>query len=353
MPKKIALFMDGTLNQFGGRETNVLRLYRLACHQSTQITYYQPGVGTLAPVQTLGRVRAWLLKLLDAATAWMIERHVASAYRFLMQHYEQGDEIFVFGFSRGAYAARVLCGMLHAVGLLRPGHEEMVPFAWREYGRSWKSQERADRFREAFSSRVQVRFLGIWDSVSSIGPPWALRSFAYTANNDSVACIRHALALDERRVMFAPNLWDGSTAPQTDVRQLWFSGKHSDVGGGAGGPETPADELSLIPFHWMLEEGRRHGLELDEARVAAVGGSSSLELATQRYYSAPLHESMTFAWRLLEFLPVPRWRRMGERWKRSYRWHLGRPRHLRPSALVHNSVRDRGVHIKDVEYVER
>lgn len=151
MPKRIVICIDGTRNQFGQRPSNVLRIYDAAIKDQDQLAYYQPGVGTLVPTQVLSKLRNLFLRTFDAATAWMMERHITAPYRWLMRQDIEGADIFVFGFSRGAYAARALCGMLKTVGLLRTDYEEMVPFAFQEYLGAASKEKRFDEFRRLFS----------------------------------------------------------------------------------------------------------------------------------------------------------------------------------------------------------
>jgi uncharacterized protein (DUF2235 family) len=355
MAKRIVVCLDGTNNRFGDSETNVLRIFRMSTRDPAhQIAYYQPGVGTIAPEQVLGHVRQLFLRALDSATAWMLQRHVSSAYRFLMRHWEPGDEIFVFGFSRGAFAARVLCGMLFKVGLLHAGMEEMLPFAWREYRRE-RDFKRAATFRRIFSRRVRVKFLGVWDTVSAVGTPWRPRRFDYTARNRDIDVVRHAIALDERRVMFAQNQWTAKPTPGQDVRELWFPGVHSDVGGGY----APGDDaLSLISLAWMLGEAQAAGLHVDPAIATGIflprgdaaqpfSASDALARMTATHHGAARHESLRGAWSALEWLPVPRWvvGDDGAYTHRLWRWHRGNARALRAGALIHESVDLRRRHV--------
>jgi uncharacterized protein (DUF2235 family) len=194
------------------------------------------------------------------------------------------------------------------------------------------------RFKRIFSRKVKVRFLGLWDTVSAIGPPWRPKNFPYTARNPDVQIVRQALALDERRVMYVQNLWQEEARGQS-VRQVWFPGVHSDVGGG-----YPAgrDGLSFIPLAWMLDEAKQAGLLIDvreEAKLLEPGG---LPAAVRRFSSAPPNESMSWAWRLLEYLPVPRWVSDAQgRFVRVWRLHRERARNVRPGAYVHESVHAR------------
>ncbi len=141
MPKNIALFCDGTSNQFSGNQTNVLRLFR-ASPQLTgeQVTFYDPGVGTMPAAGVWSRIGKRVSVLLGLAIGLGFTKNVSDTYAFLMEHFEPGDQVFLFGFSRGAYTARAVAGMLHAVGLLRPGTENLIPYAFRYWRNSYTQQ---------------------------------------------------------------------------------------------------------------------------------------------------------------------------------------------------------------------
>jgi uncharacterized protein (DUF2235 family) len=136
MGRNLVLCFDGTNNEYAATNTNVVKMYAMLDRtQDDQLTYYQPGIGTFAPPGVWGRVKRWFVTRLDLAIAWLLEEHVSDGYKFLMRYYRPGDRIYIFGFSRGAYTARVLAAMLHKVGLLTQGNEEMVPFAWNMFRR--------------------------------------------------------------------------------------------------------------------------------------------------------------------------------------------------------------------------
>jgi len=229
MPRNIVLCLDGTSNQFAAVNTNVVKLYAMLDRKrNDQLSYYQPGIGTFPPPSLWARFKRWLVKTLDLAIAWLLPTHVQDAYRFLMRYYQEGDRIYIFGFSRGAYTARAVAGMLHKIGLLTRGNEELIQFAWDKF-KNERDATIAQGFKDTFSRPVRVHFLGLWDTVSSVGWVWDPKHLPYTQNNPSVDIVRHAVALDERRAYFVQNLW--GTQPD-DVKQLWFPGVHGDVGGG-------------------------------------------------------------------------------------------------------------------------
>ena len=220
MPKRIVLCLDGTSNKYAAANTNVVKLYAVLDRtRPDQLSYYQPGIGTIPPPGVWGKFKQWFITRLDLAIALLLSNHVSDAYRFLMRYYQDGDEIFIFGFSRGAYTARVLAGMLHKVGLLTQGNEELIPFAWDMYKRDPNDPEQiAEGFKKTFSRPVRIHFLGLWDTVSSVG--WALwpKHYQYTEKNPSVDMVRHAVALDERRAYFVQNsLGHGSDKPRAGL----------------------------------------------------------------------------------------------------------------------------------------
>ncbi len=264
MARNIILCLDGTSNQYSATNTNVVKLYAMLDRaRNDQLAYYQPGIGTFAPPGVWGRLKQWFITRLDLAIAWLLSDHVQDAYRYLMRYYQEGDQIFIFGFSRGAYTARVVAGMLHKVGLLTQGNEELIPFAWDMY-KNQRDETISDGFKRTFCRPVRVHFLGLWDTVSSIGWAWAPQHLPYTLNNNSVDTVRHAVALDERRVYFVQNLW--GTRP-VDVEQVWFPGVHCNVGGGY--PEDLSG-LSATALKWMTGKAEAAGLILDPLMKAIV-----------------------------------------------------------------------------------
>jgi uncharacterized protein (DUF2235 family) len=310
MSKKLVLCLDGTSNKYCRDNTNVIKLIALLDKRATdQLVYYQPGIGTMTPPGVYGHLRHWVLTRLDLAFAILLKYHVQDAYRFLMRYYADGDEIYIFGFSRGAYTARVVAGMLHRVGLLARGNEELVPFAWTIYARN-RNDEEANGFRQTFGRPITVNFIGVWDTVSSIRYLWRDPSFDYTADNPSVKAVRHAVSLDERRAYFRENMWSEIPRPEQDIRQTWFPGVHCDVGGGYIEAESGLSKGALA---WMIGE-------LD-TRLAFDGRAFVPEHDTSGYAApsalAKLHRSLRGLWWVVEILPrrikdpslnfAPRW----------------------------------------------
>ncbi|KAI0301180.1 hypothetical protein B0F90DRAFT_1668043 [Multifurca ochricompacta] len=272
-PRTIVLCFDGTANEF--------------CDRAGIGTYFQPGA--VSPLlRTVARV-------LDQAFAWHLPVHIMDGYTFLMQNYLEGDKVCFFGFSRGAYTARALAGMLHKVGLLSKDNFEQIPFAYKLYkSSSDKNNKLAVRFKKAYSRDVPIDFLGVWDTVASTGILKS-RTLPFVGTNDTIRIFRQALSLDERRAKFLPNSYHRpvtdlgpqslqtlpplrrfianakfiskgrkrirdtpNTARQNNesnerVREVWFAGSHSDVGGGHS-DDTELYMLSNISLRWMIRE---------------------------------------------------------------------------------------------------
>ncbi|MGE0813392.1 MAG: DUF2235 domain-containing protein [Vicinamibacterales bacterium] len=340
MARNIVLAFDGTNNEFGSENTNIVRLIQLLERDpSRQILYYDPGVGTLPEPGTFSAVKKRLSEVLGLAFGRGLSWKVGEAYTFLMNVWEPGDEVFLFGFSRGAYTARVVAGLLYAVGLLPKGNENMVPYAQKLYA-AMRGGTEADawgrlcrEFRWTFARqapddmeerRFAVHFLGVWDTVSSVGWVWDPASFPFTARNPGVRTARHAIAIDERRWFFRQNRLLHADTP-TSVAQQWFPGVHSDVGGGY--PEADGG-LWRAPFAWVLEGAEAAGLLVDAARRHDV--------LTRRPPPAapcldPQHESLTGAWWLAEGFPKLR---SGDHHRRRLAVGLGRRRTIRDGELI-------------------
>ena len=321
MARNLVICCDGTNCEFGPENTNIVRLVQALDRDPTrQRLYYDPGVGTLPePGWGLGAAKR-LSEAAGLAFGVGLDAKVERAYAYLMETWEPGDRIFLFGFSRGAYTARVLAALLHALGLLPRGAHNLTPYLMRLFSASRTADPAADRggsnywrlanqFRATFARsvtgepredrRLPVHFLGCWDTVASVGWIYNPRSYPYTRRNPSVAVARHALALDERRWFFRQNEF-GKVGGQ-DLLQAWFPGTHSDVGGGF--PETKGG-LWREAFGWMAAEAEAHGLLLDPARMEAVLTRSPIPDAP---WAEPIHESLTPGWKPFEYVPKSVW----------------------------------------------
>jgi uncharacterized protein (DUF2235 family) len=336
MPRNIVLCLDGTSNQFAAINTNVVKLYAMLDRaRNDQLSYYQPGIGTFTPPGFWGRIKSWVVKQIDLAIAWFLQTHVEDAYRFLMRYYQKGDNIYIFGFSRGAYTARAVAGMLHKVGLLTQGNEELIPFAWDKY-KNETDPAVAQGFKNTFSRPVRVHFLGLWDTVSSVGWAWDPKHLPWTQNNPSVDIVRHAVALDERRAYFVQNLW--GTEP-IDVEQLWFPGVHCDVGGGY--PEDRSG-LSAIALKWITEKAEASGLIIDadmKAKILPAQNTPGNPYAAP-FAGGPANESLTGLWWIAEYIPKP-YRDPNANFAKRWMIHAGRHRFVASGAKIHPSVYER------------
>lgn len=307
--KRIAIFSDGTWNspQAGGT-TNVLSMARAVKPDvagTKQVVFYDWGVGTDRK------------KLSGGLTGAGIDKNIMDCYRFLVHNYEDGDELFFFGFSRGAYTVRSLAGLIRNCGLLRRKHARRIPAAFHLYRKrtraSGPNEPLPTRFRRdyAVADITPIEFVGAWDTVGALGIPvpfWGTlnaREFLFhdTEPSKIVQHARHALAIDENREDFAPVLW--SDKPTVDVQQVWFAGAHSDIGGG-----YHERGLSDCASHWMLGEADKLGLQFEAHLVDIVHpdpgdkqhnerkGIYLARAEQQRTILGPVHRSVKQRWDL-------------------------------------------------------
>jgi len=345
MGRKLVVCLDGTDNKYAATNTNVVKLFAMVDRtKGDQLGYYQTGIGTMAPPGVWYKIQRWWMTRLDLAIAWLLEDHVCDAYRFLMQNYQEGDEIFVFGFSRGAYSARVLAAMLYKVGLLGTGNEELVPFAWDTFAREM-NKDMYTGFRHTFARRVEVAFLGVWDTVSSVGWLWDPKHYQFTRDNPIVKTFRHAVSLDERRAKFRQNLWKADPPTGQDVLEVWFPGVHCDVGGGYKEEEAG---LSKIALQWMVREAKAAGLRFQPKAVEEWLPSKSTQQSAAPDPLARAHESLSGLWWIVEIMP-----KLDRDPRRNFEPHwiipLGRSRYVADGAKIHEAVFERKSHRSDYD----
>lgn len=272
--RTIIILLDGTGDKFDGDCSNIIHLMScLKKSDSSQVTYYQSGIGTY----DAKGLSNGLNSALDAAIGAGLGTHIRDAYRFLMQNYNEGDKVCLFGFSRGSYTARCLAGFIHRMGVLPAGNDSQVDFAYRMYkDDSPEAWSMSKDFKRAFCMNVSVYFIGVFDSVASVGLIPRTLPLSSTPTVKS-AYFRHCMALDERRSKFkafrfrqklATTQGSGwkqavemsaaesrflSSQPETDVLEVWFTGCHCDVGGGAVKNEV-RNRLANIPLRWMIRQ---------------------------------------------------------------------------------------------------
>jgi len=340
MPRNLVICFDGTNNEFGLENTNVVRLIQvLDRHQTNQLVHYDPGIGTLPEPGLFTRLGKKVSEWVDLAFATSLSRRVEGGYQYLMNYWEPGDQVYVFGFSRGVYTARVLAAMLHMIGLLPRGGENLLPYAMRMFAASRRNDPNywklLGSFRQTFARaitpgddvrRFPIHFLGVWDTVSSVGWVWNPATYPNTAENPSVAITRHAVSLDERRCFFRQNLL--KAAPGQDVKENWFPGVHSDIGGGYAD-----SRLWQASFEWMVTEAKNAGLLLDPARYTALTSEPTPAWMEEQ------HESLKGVWWLAEFFPKLEWD--FKRKRRVPKFGLGRHRFVHDGAIIDGAVLQR------------
>lgn len=264
-PPKVHVFIfDGTLSQLRpGYETNAGLLYKLLTERGA---HSRQSVGYDEGIQGVG-TRKWL----NVAMGLTINNSIMEGYAALCSRYQPGDKIMLFGYSRGAYAARSLAGFIGRIGLLRRRHamHRRVERAFRYYENDELSPQ-AEKFSERYCrTGVQVEMIGVWDTVRALGLPYPiLNRLAPMATEfhdhnlgGHVANAFQALALDENRTAFRPILWEREPGWKGHLEQMWFAGTHPDIGGQVGGQAT-ARPLSNIPLVWMLRRAEMCGLHL-------------------------------------------------------------------------------------------
>jgi uncharacterized protein (DUF2235 family) len=340
MARNIVVCCDGTGNEFGSAHSNVVKLYQTLARNREQIGYYHPGVGTMGARNALSSVGKWWTRTMGLAFGYGISDNVADAYLFLMREFQADDKIYIFGFSRGAYTARVLCGMLHAFGLLTAGNEAQVPYAIRLLKENPFRFGVAKAFKKTFSCECKPHFLGVWDTVSSVGWVYQAVGFPFTklSSNPDLNIVRHAISIDERRAFFRQNVFGPPNNSSQDAQEVWFAGAHSDVGGGYPEPES---QLSKIALRWMLCEAEHAGMIVDQTRKREILGAKTTYVAPDPE-SPNQHESLKGKWLLAELYPklVSKMDAAGE-WHKSLYINLGRHRRIDGDILIHESVDQR------------
>jgi Uncharacterized alpha/beta hydrolase domain (DUF2235) len=274
--RQLIICCDGTNNNLTGRlnDTNVTQLCELlAPDTQNQLLYYDPGVGnsgTFPGATWTERFKQKYERLSSLAFGSGIYENIAEAYRFLMRHWTPGDDIFLFGFSRGAFTARSLGGLVTTFGILRPDMEAMVPTLLHVYFLKRDTEKQKARFEalkhqmsDLFASgaarEAPVWFVGVWDTVESVGAPGLFSkeiSAKATIKGKRFMHVCQALALDEYRATFAPRpYWIEQgydyAAHGQSIAQEWFSGSHCDVGGGY---DNRVAGLSAQTLHWMVDQ---------------------------------------------------------------------------------------------------
>ena len=295
--KRIITCSDGTWNKPGNTdrgkpiETNVEKMYQCICAQDTangaavrQVKLYDEGVGSGI---------TWKDKLLGGISGAGIDKNIKDMYTFLVLNYEPGDEIFLFGFSRGAYTARSIAGLIRNCGILKPGFLSLIDKAYdlyrdrNEYSAPDSDLMVAFRKNYTWENVTPIKFIGVWDTVGSLGIPlpwyklWNRKKYKFhdVKLGSTVQHACHALAIDERRKLFLPTLWQKSDTVKNDpthkqcMEQRWFAGAHSNVGGGYA--DTGLSDLAL---KWLSQKANEAGLCYESKVYEQIKGNPWGEL---------------------------------------------------------------------------
>lgn len=276
--KRIITCSDGTWNlpgdSFQGHavRTNIQKIFEAICNEGSegvhQIKYYDEGVGVEGNK---------FKKMFDGMTGRGLDRNILDMYKFICWNYTQGDELYLFGFSRGAYTARSLAGLIRTAGLVKSNDLVLIKKAYEIYrdrsnSSTHPSGEIAREFREQYSQPdFRIKFIGVWDTVGSLGIPLKFignkerYEFHDTTLSSYVDYAYQALALDEQRKNFEPAIWHQSENVKQNgidqvLEQKWFAGVHSNIGGG-----YPDEGLSDVSLDWMISKASDAGLSFEDA----------------------------------------------------------------------------------------
>lgn len=281
MYKRLITCCDGTWAKPAMKDAKGDSLYTNVCYLFNaiapkgedgveQLKVYDTGIGT--------SYKLWD-RLVGGATGAGIDQKIKDCYLFLTLNYSKGDHIYLFGFSRGAYTARSLGGLIRCCGILRPEYIHLIDEAYRlyrdrnDYTKPDSDMMRSFRRNYCYEDVTRIRFIGVWDTVGALGIPlsaWKMYNkeaykFHDTTLSSTVDYAYQALAVDEHRAEFAPVLWAASDNDEHGrtiaMEQRWFAGAHGDVGGG-----NPSSGLSDRTLQWMVEKAEGTGLAFDEAK---------------------------------------------------------------------------------------
>ena len=267
--KRIVICADGTWNKpeedlKDDMPSNVLKLARaikpIGRDKVPQQVFYDWGVGS------------YYSKVVGGVTGHGLHKNIMDDYRYIVQNYSPGDEIYLFGFSRGAYTVRSLCGMINNVGIIKRPDANLIQAAFNHYKKPGKLHSvegpKSVEFRKKHSHISRnIKFVGVWDTVGAMGIPFSVMGlfdkkdeFYDTKMGRNIKIARHALAIDEFRKDFDATIW--KDRENMDMKQVWFAGAHSDLGGGYK-PDSKGYLLSDIALDWMIREASNNGLTVE------------------------------------------------------------------------------------------
>lgn len=308
--KKLIVFCDGTWNSADQQTTNnqpcptnVARLFEAITAEdqrgNPQLVHYIRGVGTRFGERISG-----------GGFGYGISDNIKEGYQFICSNYEEGDQIFLFGFSRGAFTARSIAGFIHNLGILRRHAFYKLNEAFQYYrdkSPDWKPESaNANGFQQAYCWPTKsIHFVGVWDTVGALGAPYGIVlawlidklfkcGFHDTKLSSSIQSAYHALAIDEHRWPFRPTRWELAPEHQANLQNFqekWFPGVHSDVGGG-----YPVTGLADISLQWMAQNAQNHGMQVDLTKITSPVFAPDAQ--------AQPHDSQILFYRLATFLFV-------------------------------------------------
>jgi len=288
MHRRIVVCADGTWSRperDPDRDfpTNVLSFARairpVTDDDAQQQVFYDWGIGS------------YYDRVVGGATGRGLHKNIMDDYRYIVQNYRPGDEIFLFGFSRGAYTVRCLSGMINNCGVLKRPDAALIQRAFDLYRKPGKVHAPRGKNAIAFRGKHshpsrEVKFVGVWDTVGAMGIPISFLGL-FDDNDEFYDCkigrnvriARHALAIDELRSDFEPTVW--LPRAKLDLKQVWFAGAHSDIGGGHK-PGTNGERLSDTPLAWMSGEAAAAGLVLEPHLKRGIRQSPLAKLHSSR-----------------------------------------------------------------------
>lgn len=244
--------------------TNVLRLARAIAPTAdgmNQHVFYDWGLGSSHDKFSAG------------ITGKGIHKNILDGYRYIVQNYDEGDNIYLFGFSRGSYTVRAICGLINNCGIVKREFANQIDQAWKIYkdpsDNCHPNGKTSKEFRHNYCHVSNaVHFVGVWDTVGALGIPFSLLGlfdrndqFYDTKMGPNIKYARHALSIDEQREDFEPTIW--RVREGVDLKQIWFSGVHCDVGGSYKPDKSTGLFASDTPLGWMLDQARQAGLSIE------------------------------------------------------------------------------------------
>ena len=262
MSKNIVIFSDGTGQEGGeGNPTNIYKIFRMLENRTPdQISFYDRGLGT-----------GWR-KFGGNAFGTGISKNIKECYEFIFDNFESGDQIFLFGFSRGAATVRSLSGFIHMFGMLPKSRPELIDKAWKIYKENDKKVQKTKAstlLSKHHNMWVRIKFIGVFDTVAALGvpnkfmsrvidlAPWMKHKFHDFKLSECVENAYQALSIDDERKTFHPIIWNPELKEHQKMEQVWFAGAHTDVGGGYA-----EQQLSDISLEWMLGKAQPSGLRI-------------------------------------------------------------------------------------------